>query len=202
MTIYAIVNKLVSESCSNDCNPPIWTIISQSGILQGGNPYFVPDFANHFEARTALAVKIGKLGKGIAPRFSYRYVEEAAPCVVFVAVDLLQSLRKHGLPWTSAISYDRCLAIGKFTPATIDDCKRSEIILTLESTDSTIESHWNADILKSDIGEILAAISHDNTVKTGDIILFGIAGEGPEVVPDLRASLSLNGKEPFSFNIR
>lgn len=202
MTIYALVNNLLSKDSHIDCVPPVWTIISQTAILQGGNPYFVPDFSERFEARLALAVKIGKLGKGIAPRFASRYVDSAAPSVVFVASDLLKKNREKGLPWTSAISYDRCLAIGKFTPTTIDECNNSEILLTLESSTSQIRISWTADLMKPDIEMALESISRDNTIKTGDIILIGIAGEGPEVAPELRASLRLNTTNPFNFNIR
>ena len=72
MTIYAIVNSLLPDSALSGDPRPVWTIVSSSGILQGGNPYFVPDFAERFEARTALALRIGKLGKGIAPKFAER----------------------------------------------------------------------------------------------------------------------------------
>ncbi|MDE7421174.1 MAG: fumarylacetoacetate hydrolase family protein [Muribaculaceae bacterium] len=202
MTIYAIVNNLITDITRPDSSPPVWAIISQSGILQGGNPYFVPDFARRFEARLALAIKIGRLGKGIAPRFAHRYVDAAAPCAIFVASDILQSLQQRGLPWISAISYDKCLAIGKFIPSSIADCNRAEIALTLETSDSSVEYIWKADSIKPGIEETLASISRDNTIKTGDILLMGIAGEGPALTPDLRATLSLNGTESLKFNIR
>ena len=202
MTIYAIVNNLLPDPDAECNGSPIRTIISQAVILQGGNPYFVPDFAKHFEARLGLAVKIGKLGKGIAPRFASRYVDSAAPCVLFVASDLLQALRKQGLPWTSALSYDKCLAIGKFAPISMDTYKQSNIRLTLESSADSTDTHWSADLINPDIEETLAMLSRDNTLKTGDMILCGIAGTGPEVFPDLRASLSLNDNDHFKFNIR
>lgn len=202
MTIYAIVNNLLYDFEAAGRSNPVWTIISQAGILQGGNPYFVPDFAKHFEARLGLAVKIGKLGKGIAPRFASRYVESAAPCVLFAASDLLHALRQQGLPWTSAISYDKCLAIGKFTPISIEACSQSKICLTLESSADSTDTNWSANFIKPGIEETLAMLSRDNTLKTGDLILCGIAGTGPEVFPDLRAVLSLNDTDSFKFNIR
>ncbi len=202
MTIYAIVNNLLSSSDGKDSSLPVWTLISPAGILQGGNPYFVPDFAGRFEARLALAVRVGKLGKGIAPRFVDRYVDSVAPCVIFIATDLLQSLRRQGLPWTSALSYDKCLAIGKFFPISIEDISKCEIKLSLDSHEQHIESCWNSDTLHPDIKETLAALSRDNTLKTGDVILLGIDASGPEVKPDMRATLGLNGINSLAFNIR
>ncbi len=100
MTIYAIVNSLLSSTEKDNPYPPVWTLISQAAILQGGNPFFVPDFASKFEARTALAIKIGRLGKGIAPRFAHRYIDSAAPAVLFVASDLLEKYKNVGFPWS------------------------------------------------------------------------------------------------------
>lgn len=202
MTIYAIVNNLLSDEGSPIDTRPVWTVISQSGILQGGNPFFVPDFAGHFEARTALAIKIGKLGKGIAPRFAGRYVEEAAPAILFVASDLLKTLRKDGLPWTAAISYDKCLALGKFRNYSLEENQQYDISLTLESSATTIDSKWDSDSFSPSIKETIAALSRDNTLKTGDIILIGVSADGPEVRPEMRAHLRLNGIDSLAFNIR
>lgn len=203
MTIYAIVNNLISPDTRELCPGPIWTLISQAGILQGGNPYFVPDFASRFEARMALAVKIGRLGKGIAPRFAYRYVEAVAPAVVFVAADLMQSLSRQGLPWTQALSYDKCLAMGKFIQLPFDEVSRCECFLSLDIPGAeAIESSWKPDLLTPGIEDTIAALSRDNTLKTGDIILFGIAGEGQAIYPESRARLYLNGIESLGFNIR
>ncbi len=202
MTIYTIVNSLLSSTEKVDSDLPVWTLISQAAILQGGNPFFVPDFANCFEARTALAIKIGKLGKGIAPRFAYRYVDSAAPAILFVATDLLETLKSSGIPWTQAVSYDRSLALGKFADMTLEECKSCKIEMSLESPTGIIKTTWSAETLYPGIEETIAAISRDNALKMGDIILIGIALSGPEVDPEMRVHLSLNDSESLSFNIR
>ncbi|MDE7408586.1 MAG: fumarylacetoacetate hydrolase family protein [Muribaculaceae bacterium] len=203
MTIYAIVNDLLNTSHEPalEQTSPVWTLISPAGILQGGNPYFVPDFDSRFEARLSLAMRIGKLGKGIARRFAGRYVEAVAPAVVFVATDLLQVLKTSGFPWASAISYDRCLALGKFTPMPYDEIDGCECSLEIYNTDSD-------DIItckkesRVRLEEIIEAISRDNTLKTGDILLTGLSRTGPQVFPGQRATLKLNGEESMRFNIR
>ena len=202
MTIYATVNNVTGMDATSTSDP-IWTLISPSGILQGGNPYFVPDFAECFEARTAIALRIGKLGKGIAPRFVHRYVEAIAPAVVFVAADRLQQLRSGGLPWTSALSYDRCLALGKFTSMEYDDILRCGCSLTLHSGDDTVGNvEFTPEKSAPSLEETVSSISRDNTLKTGDILLLGVAGSGPKVSPGMRARLRLNGEPSLSFNIR
>lgn len=202
MTIYALVDDLIYDKGRERGKTPVWSLISPAGILQGGNPYFVPDFAERFEARISLAVRIGKLGKGIAPRFASRYVEAVAPAVVFVAADRLHRLREEGLPWTSAISYDRCLAIGKFTTLPFDEISRCECSVSLESDDSRHEATWNSCGMDAGLDVTISAISRDNTLKTGDILLYGISGQGPEVIQNQKARLTINGVESLRFNIR
>lgn len=203
MTIYALVNNLINDSSTDDETPVIWTLISSAGILQGGNPYFVPDFAHRFEARLALALRIGKLGKGVAPRFVERYVEAIAPCVVFVAADLLRNVRDKGLPWTQAINYDKCTALGKFIKIPYQEIENCGIELRLESEGGAdLPVAWQEQDLIKGIEESISLLSRDNTLKTGDIILYGLAPEGPETTPGQRATLLLNGQLSLKFNIR
>ena len=162
----------------------------------------MPDFADRFEARIALAIRIGKLGKGIAPRFIYRYVDAVAPSVLFVAPDMLKTLRNKGLPWTQAMSYDRCLSVGKFTPCAADTWNQVEVKLTLDPPNDSSDALLRGTDINPGIEETLSAISRDNTLKMGDIILIGLAGRGPQVTPNMRAGLSLNGFESLRFNIR
>lgn len=202
MTIYAVVNDFLAAATSCEAKGPVWTLMSPAAILQGGNPYFVPDFDSRFEARTALALRIGKLGKGIARRFAARYVDAVAPATVFVAANLLNRLRKEGMPWTSAINYDRSLALGRFQSADFEGIARCECTLMLESSGDSIKSssHTGAANMRPD--DIIETLSRDNTLKTGDLLLIGLAKEGPAVRPGLKATLLLNDEEMLRFNIR
>ena len=200
MTIYAIVNNL--SGGSSECRQAAWTIISPAGILQGGNPYFVPDFADRFEARCALALRIGRLGKGIASRFASRYVCEAGAAALFIAPTLLAALRKEGMPWTQAVSYDRCLALGRFTKPDLKDIPGCKVRLELLARDGSHISDAMADLSDTDVGAIIERLSRDNTLKTGDIILCGLTASGPAVEPGLSARLSLGEEESLRFNIR
>lgn len=202
MTIYAIVNEIFSTPTQATEAVPVWTLITPSAILQGGNPYFVPDFASGFEAWPALAVRIGKLGKSVAPRFAYRYVEAVAPAVVFAAADLLKRLREQGMPWTQAISYDRSLAIGKFRTLDFELIADCECSLTLRPDGCDDKTILHRSAIRPPLEETIRAVSRDNTLKTGDILLVGLSGHGPEVKPGIRALLSLNGEESLRFNIR
>ena len=202
MTIYALANSLISPDNSFGQQSPVWTIVSPSAMLQGGNPYFVPDFDTRFEIRIALALRLGKLGKGIAPRFAHRYIDSAAPAALMVAADLLPKLQKAGLPWNQAISYDRSLAVGDFSKLSFEEISSSEISLQLRTEEGIETARLTSGHLPFSIEDCVARLSRDNTLKTGDILLLGTAASGPVLHPGQRASLQLNGTDSSKFNIR
>lgn len=202
MTIYAIVNTLVTASEESPRGDSSWTVVSPSAILQGGNPYFVPDFADKFEARPALALRIGKLGKSIAKRFAYRYVDAVAPACVMLASDLLDSLRMSGLPWSKAISYDRSIAVGPFVKIPFERTGQIESELCITDTCGEYKAVTSAALHHLSVEDIIYDISRDNALKTGDLILIGINNSGPTLAPGQRLILSLDGTESLKFNIR
>ncbi|MDE6342449.1 MAG: fumarylacetoacetate hydrolase family protein, partial [Muribaculaceae bacterium] len=161
-----------------------------------------PDFAGKFTATPALAVRIGKLGKGIAPRFAGRYVDSVAPALLFVATDLLQHLRGSGLPWTRAVSYDRSLALGAFESRALDSLKDCSVEVSLIDGAGTKTSSLRMREGDRMLAATISAISRDNTLKTGDIILTGLSDKGLDVSPGAAVSLLLDGKEKLHFNIR
>lgn len=200
MTIYALVNNLIDYKGID--TEPIWTVMSPSAILQGGNPYFVPDFDFRFEARPAIAIRIGKLGKSISPRFAHRYVDGIAPASMMIASNLLKSLANAGHPWSKAISYDRSLAVGKFTQMQIEEISTSEFGLELACGDKTSSLNCATKSLPFDVEETISAISRDNALKTGDYIVVASMEPGIILEPGQRATLKLNDENMLRFNIR
>lgn len=203
MTIYNVIDNHHAYVSSENGTDVHWTILSGASILQGGSPFFIPDFAKRFEARLSMAVRICRLGKNIAPRFAHRYMDAAAPCVSFTAADLLESLRAHGLPWTGAVNFDRSAAFGKYVPADIDAMENAEVRLDLYAdAKEEVETRWSPSTLRIPIREVISHISRDNTIKTGDVILVGTDAEGPAVEIGQHAILSFNGTTSVKFNIR
>lgn len=200
MTVYAIVNHLLDGNTSFD--DPVWTVMSPSAILQGGNPYFVPDFDSLFEARPALAIRIGKLGKGIAPRFAHRYIDGVAPASMMIARNLLDDLRKSGLPWSKAISYDRSLAVGQFANLPIEEISAASVSLDIINGDEVNSLKSNVTCLSCSIEEIISVLSRDNALKTGDYIVIASPQAGPVIEPGPHVQLRLNDEKPLKFNIR
>lgn len=61
---------LVTSSAEAD-----FRVIPDSAVGRISQPWFVPDFGSEWRAHLALAVRVGRLGKGIAPRYFDRYVD-------------------------------------------------------------------------------------------------------------------------------
>lgn len=203
MTIYNVIDNYKDFGHQPESSAIHWALLSGASILQGGNPFFVPGFANRFEARPTVALRIGKLGKNIAPRFAYRYIDRIAPCVNFTAADFLEKLRNDGLPWTQAVNFDRSAAFGtyeEFGPDSIQDT--TVAVRVFEKGNIVGEKIWKSGELIVPIEDVLHLISEENTLKTGDIILAGITTSGPEVAIGQRIELSLGDKVSVIFNIR
>lgn len=145
--------------------------IPDSSLLRSGQPFFVPDFAEEFRAMPSAVFRIGRLGKGIAPRFASRYVDAVTMGCAVIASDLLQQLRSEGRPWCRAVAFDKCCMIGGFM-------KPDWMPREWNVRSGNVSLTYSTESVMSDIGETLADISRDITVKDGDLILASLHPDG------------------------
>lgn len=162
--------------------------------LLSDRPLYIPDFAERYIAVPALAVKAGRLGKGIPARFSLRYIGDWTAALIILPADILQDFR-NGLPIdTALLSFDNAVVLG--------DWKKSGLIPAplppepgapggaasmLPTAFKVIFEHGpdrsslhgfpilNEEIASLNPGqwpETIRRISLTNVVKTGDIFLF------------------------------
>ncbi len=152
---------------------PGWFLLPDSAILRSGNPFFIPEFDNDFRGYPTLIIKLDRLGKSISPRFAYRYFEEATLGIMIRGEETLAALRKGGMPWTEAVVFDRCCLMGDFHP--FRDIFNSPA-WRFTFGDCMAESLTRPD--EKSIGEIIASLSENNTIKTGDLLLIPLTEEG------------------------
>lgn len=50
-------------------------VLPDSALGRNRQPWFVPDFGDNWRASTAMAVRIGRLGKGVRLKFARRYFD-------------------------------------------------------------------------------------------------------------------------------
>lgn len=157
---------------------PVVFLKPDSSLLKNNKPFFLPDFSNMIQYETELVVKIGKLGKGIEPKFALRYIDEITLGIDITARDIQNRNSAAGLPWELSKGFDGSAPIGKFIPLeSINNI--NDLSFRLEINEKTVQEGNTSDMIFS-VSEIISYISRFFTLKTGDLIFTGTpAGVGP-----------------------
>ncbi|MDR2389407.1 MAG: fumarylacetoacetate hydrolase family protein, partial [Tannerellaceae bacterium] len=109
---YASHNKEMNHALK--LSYPTIFMKSESSLLKGGKPFFIPDFSSEIHYETEVVIKISRLGKNIAERFARRYYSEVTVGIDFTARDLQKRLRAEGLPWEISKAFDNSAVAGAF----------------------------------------------------------------------------------------
>lgn len=193
MKIFCITGNGTGTAAGN----PYWHMLPDSTLLRSDNPFFVPEFDSKFQAYPAIAIRIDRLGKSIAPRFAHRYYNEATVAVTVRAENLLRELRDAGLPWDRAVAFDRSCLIGDFQPAErVLNAEKATLCIGEENLDFNIRQ------LKSGINDIIAKVSENNTLKTGDLILLYASDRGLTIYQGKNLTASTDSLKLLEIRIR
>ena len=194
MKIFCIL-KNNDEAANDDLN---WHMLPDSSVLRSDNPFFVPDFDTDFKIYPAIAVRIGRLGKSVAFRFAHRYYSEATISVTVRAENLLAEIRGKVLPWDRAVSFDKSCMIGNFMP--IDRlCDNENVIINIDGRRIEIDTSN----LRSDIDSIIAAISENNILKIGDVVLIPVTGaDGISLTPGMELKAYTDNEKLLEIRIK
>lgn len=135
------------------------SLMPDSSMVLKGNPVFLPAFATPEEWEMAVVpvVRIGRLGKFIAPRFAGRYVDAVAAGAVLIPKD--RSYLQQSALWSC---FDGALAVAPWQ-------ENPEIDSPLTLTAGDRELTLSADSLRT--ADTVALISRFATLRTGDIII-------------------------------
>jgi len=135
-----------------------------SALLVNRKPFFIPDETRTPIAYPALALRVCRLGKTIAPRYAKRYYDACAPALDIQAADLLEQALAKGEPWTTAVSLDGSFPLGEWKEdsATHPICwTNGTDTLELSATEEQIE-------------EAVRKVSRYMTIRQGDVIYLGL----------------------------
>lgn len=164
-----------------------------SCLVRNNEAFYLPDFAKVFIARIAYVIRIKKIGKRISPRFVHRYYDEVSVGLNIEAKDLLSHLRNEGLPWDAATSFDYSAPIGTFTQ------KQNENHIQLLIND-TLKEDFSVSHL--DIDKAISEISHQYTLKIGDLIYLSLPREDLKLELGQNITLQLNNEERLACSIK
>ncbi|MDR1500133.1 MAG: fumarylacetoacetate hydrolase family protein [Tannerellaceae bacterium] len=202
MKIIAVGMNYVSHNkeMGQPAAAPVIFMKTESSLLKGGKPFFIPDFSSDIHYETEIVVKINRLGKNIAERFASRYYDEVTVGIDFTARDIQRRLRTEGLPWEISKAFDNSAAVGDFIPLS-EAGNISDIRFRLDINGSKVQEGNTADMIFT-VDRIVAYISRFFTLKMGDLIYTGTpSGVGPVKVGDHLTGY-MGERKLLDFNIR
>ena len=164
-----------------------------SAMILPGRPFFMPEWDEGWTARLHPALRIGRLGKNIAPKFASRYYDGIT---LALRVSLPDETRLQGI----LSGMDSTLVTGQWLGP---DCAESgmtvSVATSMPSGADTVSETVEIDPLRAAADGIIAGVSEYMTLKMGDVILLPAIGpsiplnEGAriDILADTRTIVSL-----------
>ncbi|MBH75718.1 MAG: 2-hydroxyhepta-2,4-diene-1,7-dioate isomerase [Flavobacteriales bacterium] len=148
----------------------IFFLKPETAISIKGQPFFIPDFSNNIEHEIEIILKINKVGKFIQEKYAHKYFEEISVGIDFTARDLQNNLKKKGLPWEAAKSFDGSATIGTFIKKDKFDINNLNFSL---KKNGIIVQNGNSKSMINNFNKVISYVSNFITLKKGDIIFTG-----------------------------
>ena len=148
----------------------IFFLKPETAVQIKGQPFFIPDFSNNIEHEIEIILKINKVGKFIQEKYADKYFEEISVGIDFTARDLQNNLKKKGLPWEAAKSFDGSAVIGTFIKKNQFDINNLNFSL---KKNGIIVQNGNSKSMINNFNKIISYISNFITLKKGDLIFTG-----------------------------
>ena len=162
-----------------------------STLLANGKPFYIPDVCPQISAGLKAVIRINRLGKNIAERFSYRYYED-----ITIGVDL-QAMGSTGSLFNAM---DGSAVIGRFLAKDVFLSKQ-DCSLNLKFNENVVQK-LNCEDLFRNADRIIAEVSRYATLKVGDLIFIGnIDGKTDEINIHTHIVGEVGGEALLDFNV-
>lgn len=159
-----------------DSTTPV-DLIPDSALVLKGRPVFVPDIADGWKATISVAMRIGRLGRDIAPKFALRHVDD-------FGLALRLTCDSAGFSRALLTAVDSTMVIGPMAAA--DDLSA---IMTASIDDEVFEVEPYAEICGA-----VPLTSRFMTLKNGDIILSHPLGDTIPIAPGKKLNITFAGE--------
>jgi len=162
---------------------PVIFMKPKNALLQAHMPFYYPEFTNELHYECELVLRVCKNGKYIQEKTAGRYYDAITTGIDFTARDIQSELKKKGLPWEKAKSWDNSAVIGKWVPLNeITDV--NEISFSFQKNKQIVQQGNSKDMIH-DFDVLVSHISQYFSINIGDLIFTGTpAGVGEVVVGD------------------
>lgn len=194
-------NEEMGRSELSVTDDPVIFMKPDSALLKDNKPFYIPDFSDNLHYEAEVVIRINRLGKNIAERFSCRYYNELTVGIDFTARDLQSKLKERGLPWEISKGFDNSAVVGEFMEKDKLSTVVNHLSFGLKKNNITVQSANTAEMIHS-IDKLIAYISRFFTLKIGDLIFTGTpAGVGSVAINDHLEGF-LDNKKLFDFYVR
>jgi 2-keto-4-pentenoate hydratase/2-oxohepta-3-ene-1,7-dioic acid hydratase in catechol pathway len=162
---------------------PVIFMKPKSALLQPHTPFYYPEFTNELHYECELVLRISKNGKYIQEKFANKYYDAVTAGIDFTARDIQNELKKKGLPWEKAKSWDNSAVIGKWMPFSTYKDKKN-INFGLYKNKELVQQGTSKDMIY-DFDYLVSYISNFFSINIGDLVFTGTPkGVGEIVVGD------------------
>lgn len=169
-------------------------LMADSSMLVNNKPFFVPDFAPEFVMHAALAIRVDRLGKNIAPRFAHRYYQSVAACAVVEAKGIeCNALDARYSAFDGAFMLGNAIAIADIVAP---EGFKVEAFADENAADSTTL------LTTQHIDAIVAEASEFFTLKMGDMIVVGSDTTGHKLNIGEHLSATVNKTDSLKMRIK
>ncbi|MBO5717612.1 MAG: fumarylacetoacetate hydrolase family protein [Alistipes sp.] len=163
MKLINIINSYSSEG-----DAPRFYFKADTALLRNNDAFYIPDGMGRVVAQPHIVLKLSRLAKCISERFASRCVEVVMGGVTFTPVEMLEELRREGLPWDAAVGFDHSSALSLESvgrDAMLQGarfCINNEEVLTLSVSD-----------MRFTPDKIISSLSEATTLRIGDLVYLG-----------------------------
>ena len=189
--------KIIKLSDLSGNGVPRVEILCDSALQKTGKPFFVPDFADRFTYRVAVAVHICRLGKNISAKFANRYYDESGLAFLIEAEDLYAKLQAENRPVSVADSFDGSVILGDVSSKYISD----DICFDLR-IDGRVEYHADLRSIFTKLDSYIEYISKYFTLKIGDYILLDYDNCRNELKIGTNVAAFINGDKSIDIKFK
>lgn len=176
-----------AEELKNEIpSEPVFFIKPDSAVLHKNYDFYIPEFSQDIHYECEVVLKIDRNGKYVRREFAHRYFSEITLGIDFTARDLQSDLKKKGLPWEIAKSFDGAAVIGTFHKK--EEFDLSNLNFELRKNNEIVQK-GNTSLMIHDFDKIICSASAYFTLKMGDLLMTGT----PEGVGKVESGDVLSG---------
>lgn len=177
--------KILGIANNGEGRPSLY-LKPDSSLLVNRKPFFIPDFAQCFQANPCLVLRINRLGKNIAPRFANRYFSEAALGynISVAHSPQISSITKKNTVAESTLPADGTLSSFAFDYSAIVG-EFQEFADIANSPLTFMDRNLCLDELLYEPSRTLEFLSRYVTIRMGDMVCIDFATKPLTLVPEL-----------------